>query len=506
MYQMIIVDNEPIERQAVRFLLDKYKFPFHITEAANGKEALELMQKKNFDILFTDIEMPFMDGLKLAAKARAQYPNLQIIFFSGHDDFNYVKEALSISIVNYILKPIDPEEFQKTISDVLKRLQAQEEQAEKRKFSSQFTKSHILHKLLNQTRMEQLEKQYPHLDLSFSYAYHRLFLIQTEQSPTASGISEPFPLFSGQNKLFPQECDHLNLNPIQDLLLFYGPKHHDKWYEDLAARLAQHMEKQYHTNCYVAISQPFHSPDDLYSAYKQTERYLLERFFFTEDSVFSSNSVHKEQRDSFSSLMEQLYADIQFRDPVSLRQHMTTFFEILKNSQNRSHIYVRYQCTNVLELLLKNVHDSTKDSFEKYIEAIYHLKHFSEIESMLLALTDKIAQTMSEDAPSASRVLDQVKHYIHNHYGEDLSLDILSREACLSPRYLSSLFIKETGYGINKYIKEVRMEKAKELLLNTNLKVTEICSRVGYSNLSYFCKNFAEQFGITPDKFRSPKK
>ena len=95
------------------------------------------------------------------------------------------------------------------------------------------------------------------------------------------------------------------------------------------------------------------------------------------------------------------------------------------------------------------------------------------------------------------------KQYIHNNYGNDLSLDILSEEIHLSPRYLSALFIEEEGIGINRYIKNIRMQKARELLLETNLKVSDICLKVGYSNLSYFCKTFLENFGVTPDKFRN---
>jgi len=85
---------------------------------------------------------------------------------------------------------------------------------------------------------------------------------------------------------------------------------------------------------------------------------------------------------------------------------------------------------------------------------------------------------------------------------ENLSLDILAKEIYLTPCYLSALFIKETGAGINRYIKKVRMHKAEQLLRTTNIKVSDICHEVGYPNLSYFCKSFAEEFGMTPNQFR----
>ena len=95
-----------------------------------------------------------------------------------------------------------------------------------------------------------------------------------------------------------------------------------------------------------------------------------------------------------------------------------------------------------------------------------------------------------------------VEQYIRRHYMEGLSLDILADKVYLTPHYLSSIFSQEKGIGINRYIKNVRMEKARELLLGTNMKISDICRMVGYSNLSYFCKAFRNEYGITPEKYR----
>ena len=102
MYDILIVDDEAVERQVIRFLLDKFGFPFRITEAANGQQALAFLEKRRFHVLFTDIKMPFVDGLELAKQARELYPDLHIVFFSGFDDFEYARQALSLRIVNYV--------------------------------------------------------------------------------------------------------------------------------------------------------------------------------------------------------------------------------------------------------------------------------------------------------------------------------------------------------------------------------------------------------------------
>ena len=107
---------------------------------------------------------------------------------------------------------------------------------------------------------------------------------------------------------------------------------------------------------------------------------------------------------------------------------------------------------------------------------------------------------MAEDSPK--RTIALTEQYIQEHYREALSLDLLAEKAFRTPHYLSSIFIQEKGVGINKYIKNVRMEKARELLMGTNMKISEICEQVGYGSVSYFCRSFRNEYGVTPEQYR----
>ena len=104
--------------------------------------------------------------------------------------------------------------------------------------------------------------------------------------------------------------------------------------------------------------------------------------------------------------------------------------------------------------------------------------------------------------PTSSNYVETVKRYISKHYDQELNLESLAEIVYLSPRYLSSIFKKETGCGLNKYIKAFRMEKARDLLEHTHMKVVAICDAVGYTNVSYFIQSFREYFGSSPEKFR----
>ncbi len=263
MYKMLIADDEQTERDVILFLLKKYNFNFDIFQASNGKDANEILNSTPIDILFTDIQMPFYNGMELAKQARKINPAVEIVFFSGHDDFEYVKTALSMRAINYILKPVNQEEFKKSISDIMDIIQIKEK-------------------------------------MKSEYASHHVFLEHTKAV-----------------------CEENDDGACEEI-----------------------------TNA--------------------TQRHAVKL----------------------------------------------------------------------------------------------------------------------------------VEEYIREHYMEELSLDKLAGVVFLSPKYLSSIFIQVTGTSLNKYIKNVRMEKAKELLIKTNMKISDICQKVGYSYVSYFCRSFQEHFGATPEKYR----
>ncbi len=122
MYQVLIVDDEYDERALIRFLLKDFYQTVCISEAANGQDAIKIINSEHIDILLTDVQMPFVDGIQLAKYAKKTCPDIEILFFSGYDDFVYVQNALSVQAVNYILKPINQDEFYNSFTEILSKL------------------------------------------------------------------------------------------------------------------------------------------------------------------------------------------------------------------------------------------------------------------------------------------------------------------------------------------------------------------------------------------------
>lgn len=125
MNRILIVDDTKAERDCIKALIDRFDLPLEPTEASNGREALQMLDIKRYDILLTDVKMPFMDGLELCKVALNRYPTLKAVIFSGFDEFEYAKTAISLGVKEYFLKPISPEEFCKSITWLITEIATQ---------------------------------------------------------------------------------------------------------------------------------------------------------------------------------------------------------------------------------------------------------------------------------------------------------------------------------------------------------------------------------------------
>ena len=126
MYQILVVDDERIERNGIKMLLRHMQLPCEIAEAANGRDALEYLKEHTADILLTDVKMPFMDGIQLIEECKKDDRNedMKCVIFSGCSEFDYARKAVRLGVSDYILKPVDPSEFKETITRVIQELEA----------------------------------------------------------------------------------------------------------------------------------------------------------------------------------------------------------------------------------------------------------------------------------------------------------------------------------------------------------------------------------------------
>ena len=364
MYTLLIADDETDERTLIRFLLNEYKNTFHILEAKNGREALLLLTDNHVDVLLSDIQMPFLNGIELVSQVKEKNPDIEVLFFSGYDDFSYVKAALSLKAVNYILKPVDPDEFHKLLTEIVDRLDSRK---------IEFSKSE------------------------------------------------------------------------------------------------KYIEEHFHD---IAHNMPMKNP--------------------------SPASIDEDT----NLLLHDIESSIKMKQAAHLSEQVHTLFDKYTHIPELSHIYIRHVCTTLLKMLISALPVQTDEDLQNAVKEIYSFRRFSDIIKMIEHYLDLVINIFEQEQHTSNYAIYQVEQYIRLHYHEDITLNSLADLVYLNPNYLSNVFAQVTGCTLNRYIKQIRMEKAQELLLNTNMKVSDISQAVGYPNTSYFCKSFQKMFGATPERFR----
>lgn len=502
MYRLLLVDDEKIERNGILFLMRQLHLQLQVTEAANGKEALEYLSKNPVDILLTDVKMPFMDGITLLEHVSKQYPDMKKIIFSGYSEFEYARKAMHLGVKDYILKPVDPQEFEKTIQKVITELEESKIEKERKEESISFLKEHILFSLINGSRKEELLDKTKYMDLSFLKSYRRMILLETNSDFFGKADVTSLYEWLEQAEI---SFQYLNLN-LQQSVVFLENEKEDSYYIELAQWLCDRIEKEYQEKCYIAVSDPMTEASDLYEVFESLEKRMENKFYQSGQTVFGPAESDGEnvlvQIDD-DTLMKQMKQDMKMKDIDSLREHFNGLCNKYRNRKNFSHIYIKFIFSNLLKDFYENTPNHKEQELNDEIDRLYRAEGFDTVMEILEKNLDRLSETFGQNPQMLHREIESVKDYIYEHYSEEIGVDLLAQKVYMAPSYLSHIFKKETGQNLSKFIKAYRMEKAKEMLEETHEKIVQISYAVGYPNVSYFCQSFREFYGVSPQKFRN---
>ena len=499
MMNILIADDEKIEREGIRYLLSLEKGERRIFEAANGKQAMQILRTENIDMILTDIKMPVMDGLELARRAKELFPEIRIVIFSGYNDFTFAQEAIRYGVTDYILKPVDPDNFHEIIEKAEKNMRERQAEENREIRRQNFLQQYFLQNYLYSGKKEILEKAGEFVDLDKWNGWHCAILIETDTA-----------FFDTAEENFPGELQkelrrvffYLNLNERQSLLLFQ-----DVYCDYLlvANHLYTFLKRNYMVRIYLSVSRKFDGCECLPEILGQLEQQMEEKFYHPEKHIFSCEEeelkmVAGEVQDS--QLMQMISEDISRKDTEQLWKHFECLKEKYSSNTQFSARYIKFVFSNVIQELFQENQFADEHRLEQEIDRLYSCGNIMDIlkvtEDNIREYEKFLERSMSESRNEVAAV----KNYIYQHYGEDLNLEMLAEKVYLSSGYLSFIFKKETGMNLNRFIKVFRMEKAGEFLRDTNMKVAQISEKVGFANVSYFCRSFREYYGCSPESYR----
>lgn len=502
MFTILIVDDEKLERNGVKFLLKRENEEYRILEAANGKDALGVLASNHVDIMFSDVKMPYMDGLELTSHVKETYSDIEIVLFSGYNDFTYAREALRYGVVDYVLKPVDPEEFHKTLERAERHIEERREERKRLGRQEDELKKYFLVDWLY-TGNSKSEENLQALTADPKDLLNRCTRMILVSASNTFFETEEEHFIENLKEQIQREMYYVNLNSNEALFLF-SEKYTD--YKGLAEKLHHFFSRQYDTECYFAVSRPVKGWRGLPSEFYELETLLEEQFYQPDQHVMVNGQSEQEQGDpakADSELTEQISKDIKYKDVAHLRQDFERLERKYRESKDFSEMYVKFVFSGIVKELYEQIAGSDEKELARKVERLYRCRKIGDILNIVSGVIQEFEVCITEQEGGFREEVSKVKNYILHHYSEkNLGAENLAAVVYLSPGYLSTVFKEETGMTLNRYVREIRMNKAKELLEGTGKKISQISKEVGFSSSTYFCRSFREFFGMSPESCR----
>ena len=499
--RILLVDDEKIEREGIKFLINKFNIPLTVEEANNGKKAWEYIEKENnIDILLTDVKMPYMDGLELAKRVNQFNPNIVIIIFSAYSEFDYAKKACQANAVNYLLKPIELDEFQDVMNHVM-------EICEKRKQQETLKESDKklwLYRLINtkDTIYEIADILHYKYDINLENKNMCFISVETcgnyfEQN------GEEFEEIIRNN--IEQSFEIINLYPNLSYLLLYSSENIEM------EEIEYSIRKIYSRLCFdkkekfsIIVGTKFTGIKNFRNKLQDLENTLKDTFSYFSGIIYISKTNMRStgiMEEQFQ-LKESVMKSIKDKNIAAVKEQLLLYLKKLEDEKSSSAFFAKYLILDIVKAIYQEFGTYNETMIMNTANDIMNSNDLKKVGEVLIKVLEEIVEMDKEILPDTSLAIVEIKKIVKNEYMNDISLEDIAEKVCLTSSYVSFIFKKETGNTLIKYLTDYRMKQAKELLEHSNMKIVDIGKACGYSNQSYFNKLFKNYYGMTPKQYR----
>lgn len=496
MFQMILADDEPVITKGIRMLVNWEEMGIEIAACCdNGLDALNEILSRRPDIALLDISMPGCTGIEILKELHAAGAPTKVIFISGFQEFSYARDALAYGAVDYLLKPVKRETLLEAVRKCLpgdaQRRVVQAEQAILNAGDEAYRTAMRLDTgscciaalaIPALAEKEELERQL----ISFSV------LSQLEQIARETGRGIPF---QKQNELY---------------LILETDSDPD------AAECLHTLLKQVQTKtgwAVGAVYSPATEQTTELPALAMDCRQKCQYFYFWQqlpDLVLPLAGEVFPDRDlaGLHTLQARIAEDFVGQDQAvtwdALHKYEAACAAAADGNQDSAVFYLlsclRAVTDRMAELGVKT--DSAR-MLDGTLEAARGKKSYAG----LLELFENTCQTLYTEVAGALRKSDKkdiikATDYIKAHYKENLTLEVLAKQIHMNPFYFSSYFKKQTGRNFKDFLNSVRLNRALELLVSTDMRSYEIAEEAGFKDYRYFTEMFSREYGRTPTAYR----
>lgn len=519
MYSVMLVDDESLILNGLVKLIGWEGLGLTIRHtASDGEEALTLFHENPVDIVITDITMHRMNGLELIKRIKKCTENPRFIILSGYDDFSYAKQAIALGIENYILKPVNEEELEATLSNVVEKLRISENQPLLEGKRLEMIKENILCRWMQNTISHfELQERTAVLGIDIAKNYYCAAMIKLDleisEAEHALHIYSEVKNYLKQHTASTEIFNDLDSNIV---CLFSKDASGDikKEIRTLFQDVIDKVRERDQINLFITIGSIEEGYKNACKSYDHAKILLDHSLVVGYNKIVDYSGSGKK---NMGALLEKIINEeklsklIISQDILAANQYIDGIFDEIfmledinpEDIQNAAlkMLLVFSDISNKLCLPLGEQDGTMK----KLILGIFKIGKAEELKIIIKNKCQYLIDCMKSNTEVRSPVVQRILLYINENYFEDLSLKVLGVKYNINPSYLGQIFYKEVGEQFSDYINRIKNENAKKMLLNTNLKINEIAQKVGYTDNSYFYKKFKEFYGVSPKVLRNTK-
>ncbi len=527
-YSVFIVDDEEEVRQAIINRLDWKSIGFQVIDyAENGEEALEKVERICPDVIMTDIQMPFMDGLTFCKKVRERMAGTKIVIFSGYDDFEYAKEAIKLEAEEYILKPIDSLELEKVFVRIKARLDEELDQKNNVEKLQRYyeeslpvLKEQYFTALLEGTIDEKESILYKSIyDIDMDSPFYAVGMIKSDyyvQHKAQEGVLNstllPLSLKHTADEMLGKNFQFRSINYLGNIVVIAMIKEQTKQglFINIMDQICKMNSKLLNVDITAGIGKCYESIHNIHQSFLEAKSALDYRYSLGVNQAIYIQDIEPNSDSNLSiddRIIQNIIRSIKIGKIQDIEVNVNVFFGFIKNS----YVSVNYFRNTFLELyvelfrLARIYQIPLDDSKQNIYDKIESINSLDEVADMFLTICIDLWNGINRERKDATnKLIDKAKEYIKSNYQNyDLSVEKVCGYLGLSATYFSTIFKKETGFSFVSYLTQVRMEKALQLLQTTEEKAYIISEMVGYIEPNYFSYVFKKQYGVSPSKYRT---
>lgn len=521
-YKVLVADDEYWTREKIRNMLNWQEYHLDFLEPAqDGEEVLARMETDRPDILITDINMPFVNGVDLVEQIRKKYDEVVIFVISGYDDFEYVKRTLVAGAINYLLKPVTKIDLVNALSKALEIISREKENKNKILKAASLIQDSELSMLLEREETDFVPSITMNGNMDFAGCSLMLVKLHNMTSIMKEYEFDRNYLSYSLKKMIKEAtgCESLMIfNYIyrsNEFIIITESENAEQ--KKMAFKILGMFDKLTDSPVSIIVSEHSYSMESIHSAYTQCVSLLMTRKYKKESIILfsrkQSESTCKELGGILSDEMEnKLKSLLKNGNAQGIRQ---TVFETIgiRHSEEESWEYIRVKQTirKICNLFMdwQTKQNMPKDivDLENMIEMVDKTIESLDVQKLCEALGELIGfivnTTGEETYGSIREVVRDSVAYIDARFFDELSLASVSEHFGVESSYYSRIFRQETGKNLMLYIAMKRVEKAKEYMQDPTINLAEVAFMVGYDDYSYFNRVFRKMEGISPRDYRN---